>query len=182
MSKRSSYIDSLSTREKVLLLEQLLQDPVIKEKAEAIVEEMLRRVEDDETVEAELAEAVRFGLDLLDVQADVWDMVGLRSDDYVEPHEFAWEVFNDALQPFIDELERWQELNRPKQATIYCRGLLTGIQQFLNGDNEILDWIVDAPEEAMAAIVKKFSAWAAEENARQVQEHYAQLLKNKKIR
>ena len=174
MSKTTSYIDSLNDTEQVLLLQKPLEDRVIREKAEAIALEMLHSVNKNE-----VADEVSFELDMLDVQTDVWNASGRQEDGYVDPYELAWKVFDAAIAPFITELERWQNLNLPEQAAAYCCGLLTGIQQFMDSGNEILDWCVDAPETAMASIVEKISEWLPEKNVRQVQECYDQLLKDK---
>ena len=108
-----------------------------------------------------VAEDVFYELDSIAVE-DVWDNSGATRDGYVEPGEYACQLFENALQPFEEHLERCQELSLLKQAKHQCMGILKGIWRFeAESKSEFKDWAGDAPGENM---MRLFEEWEKKSN------------------
>lgn len=102
------------------------------------------------------AEEVFYELDSVAVE-DVWDNSGATRDGYVEPGEYAWDLFANALEPFEKHLRKRHELSLVKQAKLQCMGILKGIWRFESeSKSEFKDWAVDAPEGNRARV---FDEW-----------------------
>ena len=54
-------------------------------------------------------------LDFIDVH-DLWDRSGSTRDGYVDPSEMSWEMFEEALEPFLEELKKYRKLSMPAEA------------------------------------------------------------------
>jgi hypothetical protein len=97
-------------------------------------------------------EAVRdVGLDELGSRA------GKHSWGYVEPSEAAWELLEERVSPFIDDLKRQFELGLQAEALEMCKGIVLGLYRVRNekGD-DVLQWAPEFPAETAAQAV---AAW-----------------------
>ena len=100
-----------------------------------------------------VAEEVAWAIGELQVE-DVLDGSGSQSDgSYVDPTEAAYAVVDDALVPFVQDLERRMQLGREDEAAGVCQGILLGLYQVTvqcrDRGNEFLDgYAPDAIEEA----------------------------------
>ncbi|MBI4320136.1 MAG: hypothetical protein HY675_16730 [Chloroflexi bacterium] len=104
----------------------------------------------------EIANALYAELDTLDVE-DVWDQAGSKRHGYVEPSEVAYQMVEEVLEPFLDELRKYQKLGKPVEATQLCAGLLMGLYKFEGeSTSEFKDWAADAPTSFAAEVVE---AW-----------------------
>jgi hypothetical protein len=57
-------------------------------------------------------------------------------------------MFEAALEPFREEMEKYRQLSMLEQAEAVCLGILKGVYDFQwNSDTEFKDWAVDAPAE-----------------------------------
>jgi hypothetical protein len=105
-----------------------------------------------EGVAADVARAVgRLGIE------DAWDRSGRRSDgSFVEETEAAWGVVEDAVEPFVRDVERRIRLGRDEEALALCQGSLLGLyrveqeqgEQFLDGHapdaiGDVAWWVAD---------------------------------------
>ena len=55
-------------------------------------------------------------------------------------------MFEAALEPFREEMVKYQQLSMPKQAEAVCLGILKGVYDFQwYSQTEFKDWAVDAP-------------------------------------
>jgi hypothetical protein len=63
----------------------------------------------------EVADCVQAELESLAVEDD-WDRSGRRRDGYVDPGDTAWRMFEAALNPFREEMVKYQQLSMPVQA------------------------------------------------------------------
>lgn len=52
-----------------------------------------------------------------------WDRSGATRNGYVDSSDTSWEMFEKALDPFLEELRRYQNLSMMKQALNYCMGV-----------------------------------------------------------
>ena len=103
-----------------------------------------------------IADEVYSALDCIDVH-DLWDNAGPTRDGYVDVTELAWEMFEEALEPFLKELKKYQKLSMPTEAKYKCMGILQGIYRFEKESNsEFKDWAVDAPGENFSAVLDEW--------------------------
>ncbi len=115
---------------------------------EAIAKERFSSVEMDA-----IAANVVMELDSLDVE-HIWDRSGSNRDEYVEPSEAAWEMFEEALQPFRDEVGKYQRLSMLREADLACQGILKGIYDFdEESSSEFKELAVDAPGEYFGSVL-----------------------------
>jgi hypothetical protein len=138
---RKNVLDKLSPGEAQAVLKELVaSDSKIRKKAEEIAIAIFRDVDLDE-----IAQEVFWELDSIAVE-DVWDNSGRRRDGYVDPGVCAWNLFEEALEPFKRQLEKYQELSLNEEAKRCCLGILKGIHEFQRDANsEFKSWAVDAP-------------------------------------
>ena len=151
MTRKKDILGAISPAEALAVLNELTEDPQIRRRAEAIA----LAVVGDVDIEA-VAEEVFCELDSIAVE-DVWDSSGATRDGYVEPGEYAWQLFEDALEPFEEHLHKCHELSLVKQAKLQCMGMLKGLWRFESeSKSKFKDWAADAPGENMARI---FEEW-----------------------
>jgi len=156
MMRKKDILATISPAEASAVLNELAKDPQIRKRAE----EIALAVVGDVNIDA-VAEDVFYELDSIAVE-DVWDNSGATRDGYVEPGEYAWQLFENALQPFEEHLERCQSLSLVKQAKHQCMGILKGIWRFeVESKSEFKDWAGDAPGENM---VRLFEEWKKKSN------------------
>jgi len=82
---------------------------------------------------------------------------------YVDPADAAWELLDEALAPFLDEMKRDIELGFKKAATSICAGIILGLYRCREGGSGLaLNWAPDFPAET----AKKAMAILARESSR----------------
>ena len=156
MTKKKDILAAISPDEAVVVLNELVKDPRIRKRAEEIALAVVSDVDIDA-----VAEEVFYELDSIAVE-DVWDNSGATRDGYIDPGEYAWELFEDALEPFEQHLHKCQGLSLVKQAKHQCMGILKGVSRFeRESKSEFKDWAVDAPEENMERV---FEEWKKKSN------------------
>ncbi|MFH1438325.1 MAG: hypothetical protein ABIJ56_21630 [Pseudomonadota bacterium] len=147
MAKKKGILDKIEPHEAKAVLRELAKDRNIRKKAEEIALAMVSDVDVDE-----VAELVFWELDAIPVEK-VWDNSGSTRDGYVEPGDYAWQLFEDALDPFIQQTRRLRELSLHDQAKLHTMGILKGIHRFeTDSESEFKDWAVDAPAELFERI------------------------------
>ena len=147
-----SFLQSLDADEASGVLKALLDDDSeLVEKAYNIAMEVVGDADSDE-----IMEAVYFELDLLDAE-DIGSLSGRTRHGYVEPTEAAWMIFEDALRPFIDAMEKNQRRGLPAASKIHCIGIIKGLRIYEEeSQSEFKDWLPDAPGEYIATVVKEW--------------------------
>jgi hypothetical protein len=156
MTRRKDILAVISPDQAVVVLNELVKDPQIRKRAEEIALAVVSDVDIDS-----VAEDVFYELDSIAVK-DVWDNSGATRDGYVDPGEYAWQLFEDALEPFEQHLHKCRELSLTKQAQHQCMGILKGVWRFKKeSKSEFKDWAVDAPGENMVRI---FEEWKKKSN------------------
>jgi hypothetical protein len=60
---------------------------------------------------------------------DLGTRAGRKSWGYVEPTEAAWELLDEAIEPFLDEMKRHIELGFEAAATATCAGTVLGLHR-----------------------------------------------------
>lgn len=93
---------------------------------------------------AEDVEAVVLGLDLDEVSS----RAGRHRWGYVEPDEAAWEILEEAVEPFLEEMKRHIELGFETAATATCAGIVLGLYRSRGeAADQLLEWAEDFPAE-----------------------------------
>jgi hypothetical protein len=103
----------------------------------------------------EIASELCTDLYCLDVE-ELWAHSGKTRDGYVDVYEKAYEMFNELIEPYIDEMKRLQELSLFREAGGYCMGIMQGITDFSTGGSEFVDWITDVPKNSIS---ETFDTW-----------------------
>ncbi|KAF5412214.1 MAG: hypothetical protein C5S43_02240 [Candidatus Methanocomedens sp.] len=130
------------------------EDAKISKRIEELALEYLTDVDPDG-----IAEDIFYDLNILDVE-DVWNNSGSTRYGYVDPNELAFEMFEETLEPYIDDLRKCQKISMDEKAKLHCMGILKGIDQFeREGTTEFKDWAVDAPHENF---IQVFEEWKKE--------------------
>lgn len=143
-----------------------------------LLAECSQRTGQELSVTAEdVAEDVESAVGELRVE-DVWGRSGNQpGGDYVEPAEAAWEVVEQAVAPFIDDLERRIALGGWEDAAALCQGTLLGLYRVSQREEPFLDgWAPDSLEEAAGLVVEawgKGSRRAASKGAGEARERAA---------
>jgi hypothetical protein len=118
-----SLIASLTDAEAASVLNQLLiRRPDLLEEAESIARDMLAEVDAEALAEDLVAQLTMVSLDDLNARA------GRHSWGYVDPVEAAWELLDERVAPFREEMLRLQELGFEDQALATLEGILMGLQ------------------------------------------------------
>lgn len=95
-------------------------------------------------------------LDIIDVH-DVWDNAGSKWEGYVDPNEYAADLFEDAMTEFEDALAGYHQQKKHADEHIYLLGVLKGIYDFAHtSKNEYKDWVVDIPEDFFGTFIINF--------------------------
>ena len=88
---------------------------------------------------------------------DISSRCGRTRYGYVEPSEAAWEMFGEAVNPFIDEMKKAQKRALPAAAKAHCIGIIRGLWKFEEeATTDFADWVEDAPGEYVDAVVKEW--------------------------
>lgn len=76
---------------------------------------------------------------------------------YVEPTEAAWEILEEAAQPFIDDAIRLAGLGHEDAALTACRGVLLGLYAVRDkGADDLLGHAPNFPDETAAHALDQF--------------------------
>jgi len=152
MPRKRNIIDEINEEEAYIILKRLTdEDNDIKKRVEKIALDYLKDVDIDEIVENVFDE-----LDSIRVE-DLWDQSGNTRDGYVDPNERAWEMFEEQLEPFIEQMEKYLSLSMYLEAKRYCVGILKGIYKFeKDATTEFADWAVDAPHNYFDVVYDKW--------------------------
>lgn len=149
MKDPREIIDHLSFTDAVSILRTLADSD--EALARRIVEIALARLHgvDPEEVAAVLYDQ----LGALEVE-EVWDRAGETRHGYVEPGEAADQMVEEVLEPFLEELGKYQKLGMNAEANKMCMGLLLGLHRFEHeSTSEFKDWAPDAPTVFAEAVV-----------------------------
>lgn len=152
MAKKKQILDEISEADAYSILNRLIdEDKELKERVEKIAKEHLSNVDSDD-----IAEDVFCELDSLDVH-DLWDESGSTRDGYVDVDEHAWEMFEERLDLFVDQMKKYQRLKMFPEAKTYCIGILKGLYMFKkDATTEFSDWATDAPDDFSQSIYEEW--------------------------
>ena len=94
-----------------------------------------------------VAEDIQHAVLDLDID-DLNTRAGRKRWGYVEPTDAAWELLEEAIDPFLAEMRRHIDLGFEAAATATCAGIVLGLYR-CRGKNsdQVLGWAVDFPAE-----------------------------------
>jgi hypothetical protein len=153
-SRKTKILDALTGSDALSILRVLAErNSDVAREIDAVAKELLRELD----VES-LAEDVKEALECLDVE-EVWDRSGENRDGYVDPGDAAWEMFEETLEPFCREIEKYRKLSMWKEANLCYQGIMKGIHDFeRESSTEYKQWAVDAPAEFFGRILDEWKA------------------------
>ena len=126
-----------------------------------------RRVLADVDVDA-VSEGVLLDLESLCVQ-ELWDRSGPRRDGYSSPDEMAVEMFEEAIHPHEQEIEKYRRLGIVVPCMLYVMGTLKGIYRYeKESESEFKDWATDVPAETFGFLLDRWRKDAGEEQYRRM--------------
>jgi len=106
----------------------------------------------------EVAAALYDELDALAVE-EVWDRSGKTRHGYVDTGEAAYQMIEEVIEPYLEQLKKHQTLGISTEANKLCMGLLLGLYQFdRESQSEFKNWATDAPGGFASSVV---DAWKA---------------------
>ena len=150
--KKDDLLDKISPNEASEILRQITKtDKNLKRKIIELAENMLRNVDVNE-----ICETVFDALDGIDVH-ELWDRAGPKTDGYTSPEDMSVVMFEEALEPFVQEMQRLLNLKMHQETKLYCMGILKGIYQYEEySESEFKDWASDVPGESFGYILREW--------------------------
>jgi hypothetical protein len=111
---KDNIFETISPNEALEIIRRLAKtDKVLKEKIVELAENLIRAVDVDE-----VCECVFDALDCIDVH-ELWDRAGPNRDGYTSPEEMSFEMFEEAIAPYIKEMHRLLDLKMHREAKLY---------------------------------------------------------------
>ena len=146
------FIQSLSADEAALVLKDMLDsDPSLMKKAYESAIKVACDVNADVVMNRVYNRLNRLDLDDLNGRA------GRTRYGYVEPTDAAWELFEEALDPFIDEMKKNQKRALPAAAKAYCIGIIRGLWMYEeDSTSDFAGWVEDAPGEYVDTVIDEW--------------------------
>lgn len=148
--RKPDALNSLQAEEAAQVLRQLLSaHPDLRTEAEEIAGALPRAVSFED-----IATAVEDAVLQLDADT-LYGRSGGHSWGYVEPTEAAWEMLEEAIEPFRADMKRYLDLGLESQALEVCKGIVLGLYRVRDAENdEFLGWAEDFPAEAAGEAVE----------------------------
>lgn len=149
-TRQRSVLEHLKAEEAQDVLRRLLAaHPDLGAEAEKIARSLLGEVA-FEAVAADVEHAVR-ARDLEDLNG----RAGRHEWGYVEPTEAAWEILEETVEPFLDDMKRQIELGLEVEALEICKGVVLGLYRVEHGKRgELAEWAPDFPAEAAGGAIE----------------------------
>jgi len=146
----SAALARLKGEETAALLRTLLRKhPELTGEIEALAGSVIGDVS-IEDIAQEVEDAVRW-LDLDDLNS----RAGRHADGYVEPGEAAWELVEEAVMPFIEDITRRVEGGQREAAIVTCAGVVRGLRRLHDTEGgEVLKWTPDSPGDMAGETVR----------------------------
>lgn len=109
---------------------------------------------DSETV----AEEVLMDLEGINVE-DLWDRSGSKRDGYVDPADEAYNMVDEVIEPYIEEMKRYRTLGMREEEMLQCMGIVSGLLEFeKKSDTEFKNWACDVSSNAADHVLADWKA------------------------
>ena len=148
----TNIIEQITPNDALAIIKMLAKvDENIKSKIEQIAKELFCDIDIND-----IAEEVFCEIDSLYVE-DLWDSSGGTSYGYVEPHERAFEMIEETIEPFINEMKKYKQTEMFQEEKVYCMGILKGIYKYeKEAESEFKDWATDVPGESFTHVLNEW--------------------------
>jgi hypothetical protein len=161
--RKHELLNSLTRDMAISVLAKLCDDKALGSLALNAVETELRQVDADE-----VARAVFNELDALDVD-DLNERSGKTGCGYTEPSDAAYEMAEEAITPFVRDIEKYRDLHMKSAEKEACRGLIRGLLLYdAESDNEFKDWLLDGAACFVDDIVYAYGACNSENDLAEI--------------
>ena len=101
----------------------------------------------------EVAEEVFMDLDMIQVET-LWDNSGPTRDGYISPEDEALDLMEEELEPHVQQVWGYLQLDMQAEASTYLQGILLGLYRYdQESDSEFKDWAVDIPINLFGALL-----------------------------
>jgi hypothetical protein len=92
----------------------------------------------------EIAEDVFDALDGIEVE-ECWDRAGASRDGYTSPDEAAYELVEEALEPFAEQIRQYRKLKMLERERESCQGVVLGAYRYeQESTSAFKDWCQEA--------------------------------------
>lgn len=154
-----SILERLDPDEAQRLLIGLLEArPSVRPTVETLVRRLVRsnplQKTDFKAVAARVVTALgNFGV------ADLQGRSGRTQLGYIEPSQAAWDILEDAVRPFLDNMHRQVELGLGAEALETCKGVAMGLYRIEHArDPGLIGWAPDFAAETTAGAIAMLRA------------------------
>jgi hypothetical protein len=146
------FLSTLTDNQAHLVLIHLLKsNPDLVEVATAIARDLVSGINEEE-----IADEVCSALSDLDVH-QLWEESGGSYDGYMDPCEHSYEMMEEIIDPYCEEMERYLDREMMEEACSYCRGIIRGICQYMNNEaGEFADWAVDNEDGLTCDVIERW--------------------------
>jgi hypothetical protein len=161
---KGSVLEHLKAEEAQDVLRRLIAShPDLGAEAEAIARSNLA-----EATFGTIADEVHKAVCALDL-SDLNGRAGQHEWGYVEPTEAAWEILEETVKPFVEDMKRRIELGLETDALEICKGVVLGLHrvQHDKGDG-LIEWAPDFPAEAAGDAIATWLAGSGPRKAARV--------------
>jgi hypothetical protein len=161
--KKQSALDRLKGEEAAALLRVLLErHPNLATEIEDLAAYVIGEVSIEEIADTVEDEVRSLDLDDLNSRA------GRHAYGYVEPTQAAWDLVEETVMPFLEDIKRRAEAGQQAAALNTCVGVVVGLYRLRHSQgDDFLGWAADAPDEmAGEAVVTLRKALRAAKSAR----------------
>lgn len=140
------------SKAKKVLQALLKAHPKLKAEAEEIARSLISDVSFHEIAGEVEWELESHDLDELNARA------GKTRWGYTDPNDAAHEILHEAIDPIIEEMQRFLELGLDREALETCQGLVFGLYDVRNKKNDgCLGWAPDFAEQTAEEVIEKWS-------------------------
>lgn len=146
-----STLGQMDSGELAVVLRSLLKKhPDLLSEAETIAAALLSSPSAENIAESVLDAVTSLYID------DINEIAGEHYGVYVDPSEAAWELLQEAIQPFGADMKRHQDLGNVEEAEAIATGIVVGLYRAKEIDSDgPLGWAPDFPAEEAGQIVVK---------------------------
>lgn len=141
MKKVEHIIQNLSPSDALAILNILVkEEEQVASRIAEIASMYLAEVDSED-----IAFSIQDEMNHLEVE-EVWYRAGHTRHGYVDIADAAGQMIEEILEPYLQELKKYHQLEMSREAMLMCKGLLKGLYLFeRESTSEFKDWAVDAP-------------------------------------
>ena len=138
-ASKTPLLDSLSAGQAQSVLMRLVcDDPALAARAEGIARDLLKVIDS-----VEIAGILCDDLSALKIE-EVWKTSGRTREGYIYPSERAWDMMDEVIESYKEEMLRYLRRGMLEESRIYCSGILLGLRKFQRDSRS--DLLEEAPD------------------------------------